>query len=316
MPSYKLTFGNRVVNYHGHEGYVAFGKPEPEPEQQFRLVGSTSTPMYFTFSDGQTFSNITGTQDVTIKKGTSVTISANSPQGKTFSLQGLDNFTVSDVTWNHKTSSGSFVTANATFTALNNNQITLGLSNERDKNFRADCIWPPSTNQAACSDYQPGIYVDKLSGNMHPNNVWCGDVYETDIANLTTGSKGSIGRGGFGSNGWTNYDGTVDNVYPVRNVLMSNQTQYWSAHLTMHNITGYASMMYYTIFASTNGSQTRLEESTYTRGTTKEMNFTGNGLDGHDTPYVIENYARNGYQYSYKRPCNHSGTMIMTGVFR
>ena len=28
MPSYKLTFGDRVVNYQGHEGYVAFGKPE------------------------------------------------------------------------------------------------------------------------------------------------------------------------------------------------------------------------------------------------------------------------------------------------
>lgn len=28
MPAFKLTFGDRVVNYQGHEGYVAFGKPE------------------------------------------------------------------------------------------------------------------------------------------------------------------------------------------------------------------------------------------------------------------------------------------------
>lgn len=28
MPSYKLTFGDRVLSYQGHEGYVAFGKPE------------------------------------------------------------------------------------------------------------------------------------------------------------------------------------------------------------------------------------------------------------------------------------------------
>lgn len=311
---YKIQYANNTLTYPGWNGYLQVSINDVP--QQFRLIGSTTTPVSFTFSDGQTFSNVTGTQDVTVKKGTSVTITAQSPQGKTFSLQGLDNFDVSNVTWNHKTHTGSYVTANAELTASNDSIIDIGLDRERDKNFRADCIWPASTNQAACSDYQPGIYVDKLSGNMHPNNVWNGDVYETTIENLTSGSKGSIGRGGYGSNGWTNYNGTVDNVYPVRNVLYHDDTQYWSAHLTMKNITGYAATVNYVIFASTNGSQTRLQQSTYTRGTTLELNFTGNGLNGHDTPYCIENYSNNGYQYASRRPCNHSGTMVMTGVFR
>lgn len=311
---YKLQYANNTLTYPGWGGFV--GYEQAEINQQLRLVGSTTTPMSFTFSDGRTFSNVTGTQDVTIKKGTSVTITAHSPQGKTFSLQGLDNFNVSNVTWNHKTHTGSYVTANAELTASNNSIIDIGLDRERDKNFRADCIWPASTNQAACSDYQPGIYVDKLSGNMHPNNVWKGDVYETTIENLTSGAKGSVDRAGYGTNGWTNYNESVDNVYPVRNVLYNDDTQFWSAHLTMKNITGYAATVNYVIFASTNGSQTRLKQSTYTRGTTLELNFTGNGLNGHDTPYCIENYSNKGYQYASRRPCNHSGTMVMTGVFR
>lgn len=309
---YKLQYGGMTLAYPGWNGYVGYEVPTL---QQIRLIGSNSTPVTFNFSNGQSYT-VSDIQDIQIPIGTTVTINANSPQGKTFSLQGLDNFTVSDVTWNHKTSSGSFVTANATFTAVNNEPITLGLYNERDKNFRADCIWPASTNQAACSDYQPSIYVDKLSGNMHPNNVWGGDVYETNIENLTTGSKGSVARGGYGSKGWTTYDGSVENVYPVQQVLMRNQTQYWSAHLTMKNITGYAATVDYVIFASTNGSQTRLQQSTYTRGSTLELNFTGNGLNGDDTPYCIENYSNRGYQYASRRPCNHSGTMVMTGVFR
>jgi hypothetical protein len=34
MPSYKLTFGDRVITYMGHEGYLSFGKP---PIQRYEI---------------------------------------------------------------------------------------------------------------------------------------------------------------------------------------------------------------------------------------------------------------------------------------
>ena len=83
---YKLQYDGMSLAYPGWNGYVGYG----QVSQQIRLIGSNSTPVTFNFSDGQSYT-VSDTQDIKIPIGTTVTINANSPQGKTFSLQGLDN---------------------------------------------------------------------------------------------------------------------------------------------------------------------------------------------------------------------------------
>lgn len=315
---YKLQYANNTLTYPGWGGYCSF--VNEDVNQQFRLIGSTTTPMSFTFSDGQTFNNVTGTQDVTVKKGTSVTITAHSPQGKTFSLQGLDNFAISDITWNHKTHTGSYVTANATLTSVGLSDVpSLGLYNERNKQYSARVTWPTATNQAACCDYQPGLFVSAISSNMHANNIDSG-IFTTEISDITSASKQSVGRGGWGSKGWTNYDGTIDNVYALTNVFGWDKVTTWSAWLTMTNLAGYQNTMYYTAWGNTQagGNSRKYATGTFTRYSTKTFTFTGNGLNGYGPIYVVENQKGTSYANSQTayRPCNHSGYYNMTGILR
>lgn len=315
---YKIQYDGMTLTYPGWNGYIGYEQQLP---QQIRLIGSTTTPVTFNFSDGQNYT-VTGTQDIMVNKGTTVTITAHSPRGKTFSLQGLDKFDISDITWNHKTYTGSFVTANATLSAVDNNNIqSLGLYNERNKQFSACVTWPTSTNQAACCDYQPGLFVSAISSNMHANNIASG-TFTTEISNITSASKGSCGRGGWGSKGWTNYDGTVDNVYNLTNVFGWDKVTNWSAWLTMTNLAGYQNTMYYTAWGNTQaGGESRKyanSTGTYTRYSTKTLTFTGNGLNGKGPIYRVENQKGTSYasnQTAY-RPCNHSGYYNMTGILR
>jgi hypothetical protein len=314
--TYKLQYNGMTLAYPGWNGYVGY---EPQLSQQIRLIGSTTTPVTFNFSDGQSYT-VTGTQDIAITKGTTVTITAHSPLGKTFSLQGLDKFNISNITWNHKTYTGSFVTANATLDSIVNNDIpSLGLYNERNKQFSACVTWPISTNQEACCDYQPGLFVSAISSNMHSNNIASGE-FTTEISDITSASVGRCNRGGWGSKGWTQYDGGIDNVYNLTNVFGWDKVTTWSAWLTMTNLAGYQDTMYYTAWGNTQagGESRKYALGTFPRYSTKTFTFTGNGLNGRGPIYVVENqkgtsYASNVTAY---RPCNHSGYYNMTGILR
>lgn len=307
---YKLQYNSMTLAYPGWNGYVGY---ELQVPQQFRLVGSTATPVTFDFSDGQSYT-VTGTQDVTVNKGTQVTITAHSIRGKTFSLQGLDNFTISNVAWNHKTYTGSYVTADATLTSVNSNIIQLGLSDERDKQYSAYCVWPSSTNQAACNNYQPGVYVSAISSNCHSNGYWH-DNNCTDFEQLTSASKGTCNRGGNGTKGWTTYDGGVSNVYVVEDVFGWNKIMEMSAHLNMTNITAGGSNVSYIIWGNTSAggttNQRRYLDGSYSRGGTMTANITKNGLTGAGCIYCIENTYNNS-----TRPVNHKGWYSITANMR
>ena len=280
------------------------------PYQSVKLIGSTSTPVYFSLSNGGTYT-VTSEQDIRLYKGDSLTISAHSIQGKTFSLQGLDYCDVSNVTWNHKSYTGSYVTANATLTGTSNSTLYLGLSNERDKQYSAYCVWPSSTNQAACSNYQPGIYVSTISSNCHGNGYWH-DNDCTDFEQLTSASKGTCERGGNGTKGWTTYDGGVSDVYIASDVFGWNKVQHWSAHMNMTNITAAAASPVYLFWGNTSaGNQTNQRmygSGTYARGSTKTVDIERDGLTGAGCPYCIEN--QNG------RPVNHYGWYTFTANMR
>ena len=304
----KLQFNGRTILNPNRNAYVGF--IEPYTKLNITLNGNSTLPMTysingtsFTVNDG----NLVSRQ---LSVGDTLTISATSTSGKTFSIKGLEHFNVTSCTWNHK-GNGSVLSLTAQLLSGASDVIAVGFDDYRDKSFTANCEWYGTTNTYNCYDYQPNAWVTSLTTNCLQSGYWKGSTYVTNIADFTTISISSNSNGwGYGSSGWTNYRIDSTQRWSASSIFKYDQVFNWSVNYNVHLISCNASKPSYIIWGT--GSSYRINQGNITTGSTINITATGNGSNNKGPHMCVEI----GGGSTSTRNMSHEGTVVITGIKR
>lgn len=286
--------------------------PTPVGDHTYRFNGNSNIPMTYTIN-GTSFTVNDGTlHDVTLHTGDTLNITATSQTGKTFSLKGLEFFTVTSCVWNHK-SNGSTVNLTATFTGTGTDNKEIGFDLYRDKEYTAYGSWRPATDTGAY-DYQPGSYIDTITTNLLKSGDWCGTDYLTDITDFTdVAMNENSNGGGYGSHGWGDYriDATpryqCSKVFAVSKIV-SCHAAYHIVHLSGG---GTGSTVYVQMWgASSSGGSSTMGSFSMTRLGTIDVEYDSSS---YRTPVLC---VEIGGTASSNAPMSHEGTVILTGIMK
>lgn len=281
------------------------------PGLECTFTGDSTIPMTYSVN-GDTFTVNNGSSvSRTLQIGDTLTITASSTTGKTFSLKGLDNFN-STVTWNHK-GAGSSVSYSGIVTSAGT--AIIGYDNYRDKSYTANCAWYPSTDTYNCYNYQPGGWINSLTTNCLQSGYWTGDTYVTDVADFTSKSISSNSNGGgYGNRGWGDYRIDSTPRWSASSVFNYDQVLGWSVTYNVHNISCNASSFDMIIWGThaNGGNNRRLTTVTFTTGNTATYTFTGSGVNNKGPHLCVEQ----GSTSTSTRNMSHEGTFVITGVKR
>ena len=288
-------------------------RPTP-PVLECTFTGDSTIPMTYSVN-GDTFTINNGSSvSRTLNVGDTLTITASSTAGKTFSLKGLDNFN-STVTWNHK-GEGSSVSYSGIVTGAG--ETVIGYDSYRDKEFTAKCPWFRGGG-SGCNDYQPALYVDELNTNCLSDNNWKGTVYITDVSDFTSVTqKTSNWNWGYGNRGWANYGSQASwTGWDASSVFNWDKVLNWSVTWTANIISCGLTSGYMTIYGThKNGGTSRVLYSstsyTYPIGqTTNYGPYTGSGSNNKGPVLCFEVGRGSGSSYN---PVEHEGYCVITGV--
>lgn len=305
-----------LIKYQGqYVGKNGMAASYPTNIAMVRFEGDSTLPMTYSIN-GNSFVVNDGYTIKNLKIGDVVTIEASSVANKTFSLRGLENFTLNGCTWNHK-SSGSIVSANATFNNLVD--TTIGYDDYRDKRFSAYCSYDMSTSSQICDDYQPGMYVLDISSNCLKDNYYNGTDFATEVSCISNAGKSTGYRQGWskeedwGQRGPENQEPR----YMVSNVLGWQKVGAWEENLTVTLTelnSNKSSTRFYAYDTNSAGGSRRIWKSIpsfYPYAPSSWYN-TRNGYKGYGPTYVVE-LGNNSKGYA---PLNHSGFMTCSGILR
>lgn len=308
----KLQYNNRTILNPNRNAYIGF--IETINNLNITLNGNSTLPMTysingtsFTVNDG----NLVSRQ---LSVGDTLSISATSTSGKTFSIKGLEHFNVTSCTWNHK-GNGSVLSLTAILLSGSKDTIDIGFDDYRNKSYTANCAWYPSTDTYNCYNYQPGGWITSLSTNCLQSGYWHGDTFVTDVADFTTKTISSNSNGGgYGKSGWTNYRYDSTPRWSASSVFNYDQVLDWSVTYNVHNISCNANSFEMIIWGThaSGGNNRRLTTVTFTKGNTATYTFTGSGANNKGPHLCVEQ----GSSSTSTRNMSHEGTFVITGTKR
>lgn len=284
------------------------------------LTGSSTIPVTYVVTKSGVAETITINNDTPVTRelnaGDTINITCSVGTGKTFSLKGLEGFTVDSCTWNHK---GEGSSVSFTGTVSSGGEATIGTDLYRDKEFTAKCEWVPSDGGAW--DYQPVSFVTELTTNCLKSGNWNGDQYVDDVADFTSKSTQTGNwQFGEGGNGWAQYYGNYTGThYEGWNVFNWDQVLGWSVSYDIEVLNSPTGSMVYVIWGThkNGGSSQMLRGETtinnVTAGTKITGTFTGSGANNKGPVNVVEFRNSN---WDHGTPVNHHGYCIITGVKR
>lgn len=304
-----------LIKYQGQfVGKNGMAASYPTNIAMVRFEGDSTLPMTYSIN-GNSFVVNDGYTIKNLKIGDVVTIEASSVANKTFSLRGLDNFTLNGCTWNHK-SSGSIVSANATLNSLVD--TTIGYDDYRDKRFSAYCSFDMCTSSQIADDYQPGLYVVEISSNCLKDNYYNGVDFATDVSCISNANKSTGYRTGWSQeNGWAQYGPENQTPqYMVNNVLGYSKVGLWEEQMTvtlteLKSTQSKIGFYMYDNF-SAGGTKRRWKSGYASLNQTSSWHNSKNGYNGYGPTYCSE-MGRGAGDYN---PVNQSGFMTCSGILR